>query len=209
MNLLRPLRRLITSEAAIAAPALIRSRDPRERFVGAMPTRDIAIPFRMSAGFPGMLTRSHPMSVVARMPNAATPPLLYGIPVILVNDGTVRPFAPGDTGVTDPYGFTVRPYPMSPSGATNYGAINIGAGVPPTNFPIDVVVSGFIMSSVVGAPVPGGAVYVWCAASVGLHVQSGLEAVASGGNTAQITWDKTQYFSNADPSGNVEIGVNF
>jgi len=167
--------------------------------------------FRMGAGFAGDVNRTHPTSIEADLIDANAPPTAYGQPVLV--DATtqgVRPFAAGDTGVTAAYGVTVRAFPIqqtsAPSG--NFAPAALGAATPPTSGVIDVMRSGYIMGQVPAgqATVKNGAVYVWCAASTGVHVQGGFENAASGGNTAALT--NAVFNGVPDASGNVEIQFN-
>ena len=57
-------------------------------------------------------------------------------------------------------------------------------------------------------PVKGGAVFVWCAATSGSHIQGGFESVASGGNTAALDTTRYQFNGPADANGNVEVCIN-
>lgn len=174
-----------------------------------MKTRDAAFQFRMGAGFPGDVNRTHPASIEPSLIDSSAPPTAYGQPV-LVDPTTqgVRPFASGDTAVTAAYGVTVRPYPIQQSSASNFGAAAFGAATPPASGAIDVLRAGYIMGTVPAgqAPVKGGAVYVWCAASSGSHVQGGFEASSSAGNTAALA-DAT-FNGSPDANGNVEIAFN-
>lgn len=170
-----------------------------------------AFPFRMGAGFPGDVNRSHPVSIEPALIDASAPPLAYGLAVVV--DPTtqgVRQMAPGDSALTAVYGVTVRPYPFQQSSAVNNGAIGYGAGAPPTSGPIDVLRSGYIMAPVVGTPVKGATVYVWIAASTGAHVQGGFEASASGSNTIPLTGagSLATFNGGADASGIAEIEFN-
>ena len=176
-----------------------------------MKTRDVAFQFRMGAGFPGDVNRSHPASIEPALIDAAAPPTLYGQPVLV--DATtqgVRPYVAGDQSntVASGYGLTVRPYPFQQSSATNYGAVGIGAATPPTSGAIDILRSGYIMSFLAagGSPVKGGLVYIWAAAPTGAHVQGGIEAAYSAGNTTQLL--NATFNGSPDASGNVEIAFN-
>lgn len=172
-----------------------------------MKTRDVAFGFRMGAGFPGDVNRTHPVDIVPELPSATLPPTAYGQMTILdTSTGTVRRFDTGDTAVTTAYGVTVRPYPTQQSSASNYGQADIGSATPPTSGVMDVVRRGYIMAKVNGTPVKGGAVYVWCAASSGAHVQGQLEASATGGSTASLT--NATFNSAPDANGYVEIIFN-
>lgn len=174
-----------------------------------MKAKDAAFQFRMGAGFPGDVNRTHPVSIEPALPNASTPPTLYG-EAVLVDTATnsVRPFAAGDTGVTAAYGITVRPYPFQQSSASNYGAAALGSAAPPTTGAIDIMRSGYMTVQIPAgvAVTKGGAVYVWCAASSGAHVQGGFEGAASGGNTAALAG--CTFNGPADASGVVEIAFN-
>ena len=176
-----------------------------------MKTRDVAFAFRMGAGFPGDVNRSHPMSIEPALIDANAPITAFGQPCLV--DATtqgVRPFAAGDQSntVAAGYGLTVRPYPYQQAASTNYGAVAIGAGAPPLTGVVDVLRSGYIMAQLPagGAPVKGGAVYVWSAASTGAHVQGSVEAAYSAGNTTQLV--NATFNGSPDASGNVEIAFN-
>lgn len=173
-----------------------------------MKFRDVAYQFRMGAGIPGDVNRTHPVNITAELIDSSAPPTAYGEAVILAGASGVRPFAAADTGVTAAYGVTVRPYPTQQSSASNYGATSIGAATPPTSGVIDVVRSGFIMGQVPAGTVvvKGGAVYVWCAASTGNHVQGLFEGAASAGNTAALA--NCTFNGPADANGYVEIAFN-
>jgi hypothetical protein len=186
------------------------------KYVGTFRTQDAAFTFRMPTGFPGTVNRTHPASIEPCLIDPSAPPLAYGIPLII--DATsqgVRPFTVGDTGVTAAYGFAVRPYPIQQQSATNYGSIAFGAAVPPASQPMDVLKSGYILATLnnfaVNNSTKDGAVYVWCAATSGQHVQGQLEAVATGGSTAALSIGSQQqtYFNGpAGPDGVVEVAFN-
>ena len=131
-------------------------------------TRDVAFPYRMGAGFPGTVNRTHPASIVPRKINTSTPPLAYGMGV-LVTANSVRQIAAGDTAVTRLYGIAVRPYPtQQQSGGMT---ATIGAATPPTSGVMDVLRSGFISVRVNGTCLVGqygGGVYNSAAISHGL-----------------------------------------
>lgn len=173
----------------------------------------VAFPFRMGAGFPGDVNRGHPASIEPTLIDASAPPTSYG-QAVLVDSTTegVRPFAAGDTAITVIWGVTVRPFPMQASTGTAYGGAAFGAATPPPSGAIDVLRSGYIMGTALpagaSAVVKGGAVFVWCAASTGAHVQGGFESSASGGNTAALDVTRYQFNGPADANGNVEICCN-
>lgn len=172
-------------------------------------TKDVAFLYRMGAGNPGDVNRTHPASIEGALQHSANPLLGYGHAAIIdTTTQTVRRVASGDTGLTAIYGFSVRPYPTQSSGGGAYGSEALGAAVPPAG-PIDILRSGYIMGKLpsdAAAAKKGGAVFIWVAASSGTHVQGGVEMVASAGNTmalAGATFNGTQ-----DSTGVVEIAYN-
>jgi hypothetical protein len=176
-----------------------------------MKTNDVAFTFRMGAGFPGDVNRTHPASIEPCLIDPSAPPTGFGQPV-LVNGTTqgVRPFTTGDQSntVAAGYGLTVRPYPFQQSSASNYGAAAIGDGAPPSTGVVDVLRSGYIMAKLPAGQtsVKGGLVYVWCTASTGVHVQGGIEASYDAGDTTQLL--NATFNGSPDASGNVEIAFN-
>lgn len=173
-----------------------------------MTFRDVAFPFRMGAGFAGDVNRTHPCSILPNLINTVTPPTAYGQAV--VNDGAnaVRPLAAADNGLTTIWGVTVRPFPIQQ--AAGGAAAAFGSIAPPVSGVIDVLLSGIIMVKLnAGSPVKGGAVFVWCAATNGVHIQGGFEMVAGGGNnTAALDVTRYQYNGPPDSAGIVEIVIN-
>jgi hypothetical protein len=174
-----------------------------------------AFTFRAGAGFPGEVTRQENSIIEPCVLNAATPPLFYGTPLIAdASTGLLRPFAAGDTALANFYGILVRTFPSSQASATNFGNTPLGgAGVPPTSGPAGLLVSGYIAVQVpVGATaaLKNGAVFVWCAASTGAHIQGGFETAASGGNTAAITGSgvTTHFNGPQDANGVIELVFN-
>lgn len=169
--------------------------------------------YRMGAGFPGDVNRTHPASILPGLMDATSPIGLYGDPCLI--DGTshnYRAFIAGDGSATPTKlaGVLVRPYPtqQQSGGMTS----TIGTGSPPTGTPatpIDVLTMGYIMAKCnnfgVNAPVKGGAVFVWCAASSGAHVQGGFEAAANSTNTVPVT--NAFWNGPTDANGVTEISV--
>lgn len=176
-----------------------------------MKTRDVAFGFRMGAGFPGDVNRSHPASIEPCLIDSLAPPTQYG-QAVLVDPTTqgVRPYVAGDQSNTVPsgYGVTVRPFPTQQASASNYGAAGFGSVTPPATGIMDVLRSGYIMAVLAagGTPVKGGAVYIWAAASAGAHVQGGFEAAYTAGSTTQLL--NATFNGSPDASGNVEIAFN-
>lgn len=177
--------------------------------------RDAAYPFRMGAGFAGDVNRTHPVDIQAMLIAAsANPPQQYGIPVIFDagNANNVRQLTVGDGAVAKVVGFAVRPFPMQQQTQTSStNPSPFGSVVPPLLQPLDVARFGMVMVQLptdAAAVIKGGQVFVWIAASVGTHVQGGVEAAASGGNTASL--DASLYYFNgpADSAGVAEVSVN-
>lgn len=172
-------------------------------------THDVAFTYRMPAGFPGDVNRTHPASIEPSLTNQTNPPTRYGDPVIVdAATNSIRKLIATDTTVTKIYGALVRPFPIqAASSSGNYGAQGLGAAVPPVGVQVvqDVLRYGYILASVVGTPTKNGPVYVWIAANSGNHVQGGFEAAANGGNTVAIS---NAYFNGPpDASGTTEVVI--
>lgn len=171
-------------------------------------TRDVAFTYRMGAGSPGDVNRTHPASILPGLMNQANPVLLYGNPVLIDSaTSSYRQVLPADTTATTIAGVLVRPYPTQQlSGGLS---ATLGAAVPPTKGVVDVLRAGFIMVTCNNfAAVPstkGGAVFVWVAASTGLHIQGGFEAAASGANTIALT--NARFNGPSDAAGVTELEV--
>ncbi len=172
-----------------------------------------AFQFRMPAGFPGDVNRTHPFSVEPCLIDDDDPPTIYGQPVLAdTAENSVRQYKASDQSdsvVSNPYGFLVRPYPTQQSSTNNFGAAAFGSATPPTAGVDDVLRSGYIMAqlNIVGATTTkGGRVYVWAAATSGDHIQGGIEIEASGGDTTLLS-DNVLFNGPADGNGVVEISV--
>jgi hypothetical protein len=177
------------------------ARDYRAKnglFRGRQRTHDTvtgtAIQFRMGAGFPGAVNRSHPVSIEPCLIDASAPPTLYG-QAVLIDPTTqgVRPFVAGDQALIDAYGITVRPYPLQQNTVTP--ALN--TAVPPIAGVIDVLKNGYIMigfNKSGSAPVKNGQAYIWTAATSGAHIQGGWETAAPAGNGCLIGSPNRSYY---------------
>lgn len=169
-------------------------------------TCDVAFVYRMGAGFPGEINRTHPFSVMPALQQAANPVDGYGRAVLYHTDGAARKILSTDTAVTKIHGVSVRPYPTQQHSASGFGApATFGAATPPTTGVIDVLEDGYIMVPIVGTPVRGGAVHLWIAVASGSHVQGGFEAAATGGSTVALT--NAYFVGGVDASGFGEIQV--
>ena len=161
---------------------------------------DVAYGFRMGAGSPGDVNRTHPVSIIPGLLNTSVQsPRLFGDPV-LVDTATNSYRGITATDTTTPMtidGVLVRPYPTQ---QTSGGmSSSFGVGAPAANQPCDVIETGYVMVKVNfgGQPTKKGAVYIWIAASSGNHVQGGFEATP-GANLVLVT----NAFFNGPPDAN-------
>lgn len=184
----------------------------RERAVGVrrgrMVTNDIAFLYRMGAGSPGDVTRYENSKIEPCVIDGANPVLLFGLAGVYDRTSVngVRSVIAGDTAID---GFIVRPFPTQQASGTNFGAAPFGVGAPPATGLTDILKSGYMLAKLGGttAAVKGGVVNIWVAASTGTHVQGGVEAATSAGNT--IALDAKSYFNGpADAGGIVEVAFN-
>lgn len=167
-----------------------------------------AIAFRMPAGIPGAVNRSHPLTVVPYQNDATIPVLLYGL-AVAVNAGKngVRNIQPADSATTY-FGMSVRPFPIQQGQASSdFAPAAFGVAGPFVSQAVDVMKSGFIMVQVnSGAPGLGDPVFIWAAASAAPHVQGGIEASNPGGSGFQIAG---AFFNGSpDATGVAEVAVN-
>lgn len=172
-------------------------------------TDDISFGYRMGAGFPGDVNRTHPFSVLPRLMNSTTPVRLYGDPAIIDSaTNSWRGLTAADTGVTKIDGILVRPYPAQQMSGGMSAAI--GAAVPPGgNNIVDFLREGYIIARcnnfAAQQPAQGGTVHVWIAASSGAHVQGGFESAATGGSTIALT--NAKWMGPTDSNGITEIEI--
>jgi hypothetical protein len=179
-------------------------------FRGRRKTRDVAIQFRMQSGFAGDVNRTHPFDIEPCLIDASAPPTAYGQAVVI--DPTtqgVRPLVAGDSALTVIYGITVRPFPQQLRTGGDAGS-TLNSGTPPTSGVIDVLRRGFIMVPLPAGqtPVKGAAVDVWFAASSGAHVQSGFEAVHTGGSSLTLAEGQTTFQGGVDSANVAEVAFN-
>lgn len=190
---------------ALAALALIQHA---ARAGTRVTTNDVAFQFRMGAGFPGDINRTHPFNAEPALMNTTTPIRLYGDPALI--DGATnsyRGFTTTDTSVTKLDGILVRPYPTQQTSGGMSSAI--GAATPPTSGVIDILTDGYIMAKcnnfAVSPPTKGGAVFIRTAATAGNLVQGGLHAADDGANAIQVT--NAMWNGPADANGVAELRV--
>lgn len=173
-------------------------------------TQDAAFAFRMGAGFAGDVNRSHPASILPGLNDPTNPATAWGQPLLMNGAAnSYRSILTTDDAITDIDAVLVRPYPVQEGSGSNYGAAPFGGGGPVNpGQPLDALVSGFILVAVNGAVQKGGKVYIWVAASTGLHVLGGFEAAASDGNTIELASTKIYYNGPADANGIAELAFN-
>jgi len=172
-------------------------------------TRDISFGYRMGAGFPGDVNRTHPASILPGLTNPTNPPRLYGDPVLIdTATNSYRGVLSTDTAATKIDGILVRPYPTQQQSGGMASSIGAAAG-PLGNQVCDVLNEGFIIARcnnfAAQQPTKGGAVFIWVTASSGAHVQGGFESVANGANTIAIT--NALWNGPTDSNGITEIQV--
>ena len=173
-----------------------------------MPFDYSAFKYNMPAGFPGDVNRSHPASIEPGLNDVTNPVPFYGSAVIQTATGTYRGMGTGDTSVTA-VEVAVRPFPIQQGGTIPaFGAVSFGSSGTPPAGEIDVLRMGYVLVPVVGTPIRGGAVFVWVAASTGVHVQGGFEAAATGGSTTALAVGTFRWNSGPDASGIAELVVN-
>lgn len=171
-------------------------------------TQDTAFTYRMGAGFPGDVNRTHPASIPPGLIHQSTPPLLYGNGVLIdTASNSYRGVLAGDQSdsvAINLDGIAVRPYPAQQT--TGGMTSTFGTAVPPLGQPLDVCEDGYVIVKCnVGTPTKKGAVYIWCSASTGSHVQGGFESAADAGDTVLV---KNAYFNGPpDASGITEIRI--
>ena len=177
--------------------------------VGRRRVTDVAYTYRMGAGFPGDVSRTHPASIEPVVNNTTNPVLRPGDFCLAdTATNTVRRLLSTDTAITTVYGAAVRAYPIGPSTAGAYGAADFGTANLPSGQAIDILRSGYILGSLnAGTATKGGQVFVWVAATSGVHIQGGLETAASAGNTCALDVSEYQFNGPADANGVVEISV--
>ena len=171
-------------------------------------TRDIAYTFRMGAGFPGDVNRTHPASIVPGLINTTNPVAAYGFAAVI--DGATnsyRGLIATDDALTSIDGILVRPYPTQQM--TGGMSASIGAAAAPTSGVADFLEDGFVIAVcnnfAANPPVKGGTVYVWIDPSSGNHVQGGFEAAATAGSTIALT--NARWNGPTDANGVTEIRV--
>jgi hypothetical protein len=199
-----------------------RKQTVRGRFVGRMRVRDVAIQFRMVAGFLGDVNRTHPATIEPCLISVTNPPTAYGQGVVVdaadPNRG-LRPLASGDSALTAIYGITVRPFPLQiASSVQQFGGAQFdssASSVPPTSGVIDVLRSGYIMvkldaAGIAAQPVKGGAAFIWVAATAGNHTQNQFESTATGGSTVALSGAGSigTFQGPSDANGVVELAFN-
>jgi hypothetical protein len=171
-------------------------------------TCDVAIGYRMQAGFPGDVNRTHPVSIMPGLTNTTTPPRHFG-DALLVNtaDNTYKGVVAGDNNASAAVfaGVCVRSYPTQQSSGGM--SSSFGTAVPPASGVMDVCREGYIFVKIPPSVTvtKGGTPYVWCAADSGNHLQGAFEGAASAGNTVPVA--NARFTGPADATGVVELEI--
>ena len=177
-------------------------------FVGRAKFRDAinpsAFPFRMGAGSPGTVTRTHPASISSYMNNATNPLTLFGQAAVFdPATNTVRAVLTTDSGIDTVAGVTVRPYPYAGIPTASIGApSSFGGEGPAAGLNLDICRFGSILVPVSGITTNiklGARVSVWIAASSGAHVLGGFEGQITTGSTALLS---EKWYWGGPPDGN-------
>ena len=173
--------------------------------LGRHKVRDIAYQFKMPAGFPGDVNRSHPADIEPALADPTNPPTSFGQAVVgNPVSGGVRALIAGDSGTTI-YGVLARAYPTQQA----LGGLNsaFGVGGPNANATVSVLRNGYIMVPVVGAPTKFAPVFIWIGVTGAGHTFGGFEAVAAGVSTAQLA--NASFNGGPDANGVCELILNF
>jgi hypothetical protein len=177
-------------------PALTRAR-----------TTDIAFLYRMGAGFPGDVNRTHPFSVLPGLINTTNPPRQYGELVLFGPTNDYRAIIAADQSATaiNAAGVLVRSFPTQQT--TGGMSSSFGNGVPPTSGVADFMREGYVMAKLrAGVTVKkGDPVFVWATATETVNIQGELQATATATKTVPIA--NATFMGPADATGVVEIEI--
>jgi hypothetical protein len=170
-----------------------------------------AFTFRMGAGFPGAVNRSHPCNIEPALidTTSGAPPTFYGQAVVAdaAAPNGVRVPKTGDTAALI-YGVTVRPFPTQQASATSLNAAYGNIAPPNPAQPIDILKSGYIIVTLQGAAptFKGTPVNVCTIAGTG-YVAGGFSADTVSGTF--VTLDSKSYFNGPEDASNiVELAFN-
>lgn len=187
--------------AALGASSVVRAR-----------THDAAFTYRMGAGFAGDVNRTHPFSDFAGLQDSTTPVRFYGDPALRdTTHNAWRGIVAGDASDSTAIniaGVAVRPYPLQPSAASNYGAVTLGDPVaPPTTGIVDFITQGVVMVKVRGTGTVNinSPVFIFAAANETGHVLGGLEIAAITGKTVPVA--NARFRGPVDANGITEMEV--
>lgn len=162
----------------------------KKGYVGRAMTNDVAIGYRMGAGWPGDIVTAEGKRIEPVKNSVAAPVLLYGNGCLVdTATNSVRQMTGTDNNASASklYGILVRPNPIQQQSASDLNAA-FGPGVPPAGQPVDVMREGsIIVKCNTGTPTKDGAVYIWCTAAAGNDVPGQFRASASAGNTMLVS----------------------
>lgn len=182
---------------------------------GRFRTRDMpitnAFQYRMGAGFVGDVNRTHPASIEPCLIDSTHPPTFFGQGVFAdaASPNGIRVPASGDSGATDCYGVTVRPFPFQQSTtSTAFAGTTWGGEAPFTAGAIDILRAGYMMVTLQGAAAAtkGGRVQLCIVAGTG-YVVGGFSADTVSGTFIQLG-TRTTFNGPADSNNIVELAFN-
>lgn len=153
--------------------------------------------YRMPSGIPGDVSRKSQSTIESHHVGGQFAAFgLFG--KLSLTNGDFVPLEAGDTKV---YGLLVRAYP------TQSAQNELGKAVPVASGVQDALVRGYMtVRCNAGTAKKAGKVYVRVAASTPAKPIGGIEAVADGTNSIEVT--KAMFMHDADAQGNVEIAFN-
>lgn len=171
-----------------------------------------AFPFRMGAGSPGTVTRTHPASISAYLNDNTHPLTAYGQAVLFNPTGNdVRAVLTTDSAILDIAGVSVRPYPYAGVPSAQIGAPSaFGGEQPAPGLQVDVCTFGSILVPVSGPTdniALGAPVYLWIQASSGAHVLGGFEGTVNSGNNIPLP-SRWKWGGPPDANGVAELIFN-
>jgi hypothetical protein len=171
-------------------------------------TCDVAFLYRMGAGFPGDVNRTHPVSILPGLVNTTNPPRAYGELCLFDTTNGYRAIIAADQHNTTPVnagGVLVRPYPTQQTSGGMSSAF--GNGTPPTSGVQDFCRAGYIFAKGKAGMtvVKGGQVWVWATATETVNIQGELQAAAVTDKTVRVA--NAFYMGPADADGVVEIEI--
>jgi hypothetical protein len=159
----------------------------------------------MDVGYPGAVNRIHDATVQAELLNTTTPPLGYGVMLVMdAATGTVRPPTGTDTAATFA-GFFVRPYPRQSNLSMNDPLYQ---ATPPTTGHGDVLKRGYMtvkLNAASPAVAKGQPLGVFIGTASAGNPAGGVTGAAPGATVLAVNGT---FMGPADANGMTEIAYN-